>query len=89
MAAQEAQEARYLFQSAKYNRSGLIVRAPQADLARDPRWGAHGGGYGEDPFHAGTLATAFARGLQGDDPRYWKTASLLKHFLANRTNDKR
>lgn len=23
------------------------------------------------------------RGLQGDDPRYWKTAALMKHFLAN------
>jgi beta-glucosidase len=89
VAAQEAQEARYLFQSAKYNRSGLIVRAPQADLARDPRWGRTEEVFGEDPFHAGTLATAFARGLQGDDPRYWKTASLLKHFLANSNEDGR
>jgi hypothetical protein len=39
VAAQEALEARYLFQSAAYNRSGIIVRAPNADLARDPRWG--------------------------------------------------
>jgi beta-glucosidase len=30
----------------------------------------------------GTLATAYARGLQGDG-KYWTTASLLKHFLAN------
>jgi beta-glucosidase len=73
VAAQEAQEARYLFQSRKYQRSGLIVRAPNADLARDPRWGRTEEVYGEDPFHAGTLATAFTRGLQGDDPRYWKT----------------
>jgi beta-glucosidase len=83
VAAQEAQEARYLFQSAKYNRSGLIVRAPNADLARDPRWGRTEEVYGEDPLLVGTLATAFVRGLQGDDPRYWKTAALLKHFLAN------
>ena len=39
VAAQEALEARYLYQSAAYKRSGLIVRAPNADLARDPRWG--------------------------------------------------
>ena len=39
VAAQEALEARYLFQSPAYARSGLIVRAPNADLARDPRWG--------------------------------------------------
>lgn len=89
VAAQEAQEARYLYQSAKYSRSGLIVRAPQADLARDPRWGRTEEVFGEDPFHAGTLATAFTRGLQGDDPRYWKTAALLKHFLANSNEDGR
>ena len=38
---------------------------------------------------SGTLATAFTRGLQGDDPRYWKTAALLKHFLANSNEDGR
>jgi beta-glucosidase len=89
VAAQEALEARYLFQSATYNRSGIIVRAPNADLARDPRWGRTEEVYGEDPFHVGTLAAAFARGLQGDDPRYWQAASLLKHFLANSNEDGR
>jgi beta-glucosidase len=89
VAAQEAHEARYLFQSAKYNRSGLIVRAPNADLARDPRWGRTEEVFGEDPYHVGTLATAFTRGLQGDHPRYWKTAALLKHFLANSNEDGR
>ena len=89
VAAQEAHEARYLFQSRKYDRSGLIVRAPNADLARDPRWGRTEEVYGEDPFHVGVLATAFTRGLQGDDPRYWKTAALLKHFLANSNEDGR
>ena len=89
VAAQQAQEARFLFQSARYDRSGIIVRAPNADLARDPRWGRTEEVYGEDPFHVGTLATAFTRGLQGDDPRYWKTAALLKHFLANSNEDGR
>ena len=89
VAAQEALEARYLFQSAAYNRSGLIVRAPNADLARDPRWGRTEEVYGEDPFLTGTLAVAFTRGLQGDDPRYWQAASLLKHFLANSNEDGR
>jgi beta-glucosidase len=88
-AAQEAEEARYLFQSPKYHRSGLIVRAPNADLARDPRWGRTEESYGEDPFLTGTLAVAFVRGLQGDDPRYSKTAALVKHFLANSNEDTR
>ncbi len=89
VAAQEAQEARYLFQSPAYRRSGLIVRAPNADLARDPRWGRTEEVFGEDPFLVGALATAFTRGLQGDHPRYWKTAALLKHFLANSNEDGR
>ena len=89
VAAQEALEARYLYQSATYNRSGIIVRAPNADLARDPRWGRTEEVYGEDPFLAGTLAAAFTRGLQGDHPRYWMTAALLKHFLANSNEDGR
>ena len=29
------------------------------------------------------MAAAFAKGMQGDDPKYWRVASLLKHFLAN------
>ena len=29
------------------------------------------------------MATAYSKGLQGDNPKYWQTASLLKHFLAN------
>ena len=83
VAAQQAFEARYLFQSPKYDRAGLIVRAPNADLARDPRWGRTEEVYGEDPYLVGKLATAFTEGLQGDHERYWKTAALLKHFLAN------
>jgi beta-glucosidase len=26
------------------------------------------------------MTVAFVKGLQGDDPKYWRTASLLKHF---------
>ena len=79
-AAQEAYETRYAF--GKYHRGGLVVRAPNADLSRDPRWGRSEESYGEDPYLVGTLATAYTRGLQGDGT-YWTTASLLKHFLAN------
>ena len=78
VAAQEALEARYLYQSPAYNRAGLIVRAPNADLARDPRWGRTEEVYGEDPFLVGTLATAFTNGLQGDHPRYWMTVGAAQ-----------
>ena len=65
----------------------LIIRAPNADLGRDIRWGRTEECYGEDPFLNGTLVTAFVKGMQGDDPKYWQAASLLKHFLAN-SNEK-
>jgi beta-glucosidase len=80
----EATEARWVFHAR--GRGGIIVRAPNADLARDPRWGRSEESYGEDPYLASAMATAFVRGLQGDDPKYWRAASLLKHFVAN-TNE--
>ncbi|WP_252263376.1 glycoside hydrolase family 3 C-terminal domain-containing protein [Paracidobacterium acidisoli] len=86
-AAVEAFETRYAF--GKYHRGGLVVRAPNADLSRDPRWGRSEESYGEDPFLVGTLTVAFAKGLQGDDPRYWETSSLMKHFLANSNENRR
>lgn len=86
-AAEEGYEARFIFQSV--GRGGLIVRAPNADLARDPRWGRFEESYGEDPYLTGTMSVAFVKGLQGDNPRYWLTASLVKHFLANSNEDKR
>jgi beta-glucosidase len=86
-AAAEGYETRYSY--GKYHRGGMVVRAPNADLSRDPRWGRSEESYGEDPFLVGTLATAFSKGLQGDDPRYWQSASLLKHFLANSNEDGR
>jgi beta-glucosidase len=76
-------EARYVTQTASYRRPMLMVWGPQADLARDPRWGRSEEVYGEDPFFNGVMSTAFARGLQGNDPKYWQAAPLLKHFLAN------
>jgi beta-glucosidase len=76
-------EARYVTQSGKTRFPMLVVWGPQADLARDPRWGRAEEVYGEDPFLNGVMATAFARGIQGNDLKYWQAAPLLKHFLAN------
>jgi beta-glucosidase len=76
-------EARYITLTSAFKTPVLMVWGPQADLARDPRWGRIEEVYGEDPFFNGTMATAFARGIQGNDPKYWQAAPLLKHFLAN------
>jgi beta-glucosidase len=62
---------------------GLNAWAPVVNLLRDPRWGRNEEGYSEDPFLTGTISTAYAGGMRGDDPRYLKTAPTLKHYMAN------
>ena len=54
--------------------------APVLDVARDPRWGRVEETYGEDPVLAGTIGTAYVRGLQSDDLRDG-VAATGKHFL--------
>lgn len=76
-------ENRYLFQNAKHRKSGLIMWTPNVDLGRDPRWGRTEECYGEDAFLTSRLAVAFIKGIQGDHPKYWRNASLMKHFLSN------
>jgi len=85
----EGYEARYYYQNPVFDRGGVVVRAPNADLSRDPRWGRTEESYGDDPFLVGTLTVAFAQGLQGPDPKHWQAASLMKHFLANENEDGR
>src|SRR5262249_20950084 len=55
----------------------------------DPRWGRTEESYGEDPFLTGSLAVAMIQGLQGDDPKYWQAASLMKHLLAHSNENDR
>jgi beta-glucosidase len=85
----EGYEARFITQTAKYDRQILMDWGPQSDLARDPRWGRSEEVYGEDPFFNGTMAIAFSKGLEGDDPKYWQASPLLKHFLANENENQR
>ena len=85
----EAEEVRWYAQGNIARRKGLVVFAPNADLARDPRWGRTEESFGEDPYLVGQLSVAMVKGLQGDNPRYWKTAALMKHFLANSNEDGR
>jgi beta-glucosidase len=99
VAAVEGFEARW--SAGRYHRGGLVIRAPNADLARDPRWGRNEESYGEDPFQTGTMAVAYVTGLEKGDPavaeshpqggisRYWLAAPLMKHFLANSNEDER
>jgi len=81
--ALEGEEARYYYQNPIFDFGGIVVRAPNTDLSRDPRWGRTEESMGEDPFFVGTMSVAFIHGMQGPDPKHWLAASLMKHFLAN------
>ncbi len=87
--ALEGEEARYYYQNPTFEFGGIVVRAPNADLSRDPRWGRTEESMGEDPYLVGTMTVAFIHGLQGPNPRHWQAASLMKHFLANENEDGR
>ena len=64
--ALEGYEARYYYQNPVFDRGGVVVRAPNADLSRDPRWGRTGRSrYGEDPFLVGTLTGGLCLWLAG------------------------
>ena len=62
---------------------GLTFWTPNINIFRDPRWGRGQETYGEDPFLTGKLGVQFIRGLQGDDPKYFKTVATVKHFVVH------
>ena len=63
--------------------SGLTFWTPNINIFRDPRWGRGQETYGEDPFLTAKLGTAFVKGLQGDHPKYLKTAAAAKHYAVH------
>ena len=62
---------------------GLNLWSPNVNIFRDPRWGRGQETWGEDPFLTGEMASEFVKGLQGNDPRYLKTAACAKHFAVH------
>lgn len=62
---------------------GLTFWSPNINLFRDPRWGRGQETYGEDPFLTATMGTAYIKGMQGNDPKYLKTAACAKHFAVH------
>jgi beta-glucosidase-like glycosyl hydrolase len=82
-------ESRVYFKKYDGARVGLAIRAPNVDLARDPRWGRTEESFGEDPFFVGKMSVGFIKGMQGDHPTYLLSASTMKHFLANSNEDTR
>jgi beta-glucosidase len=62
---------------------GLDFWSPNINIFRDPRWGRGQETYGEDPFLTGKMGSAFVRGLQGDDPKYYRTIATAKHYAVH------
>jgi beta-glucosidase len=62
---------------------GLDFWAPNINIFRDPRWGRGQETYGEDPFLTARLGVAFVKGLQGDDPKYYRVISTPKHYAVH------
>ena len=87
--AVEGYEARVYFKKYEGARAGLAIRAPNSDLARDPRWGRTEESFGEDPYLVGRMSIGLIKGLQGDNPKYLLSAATMKHFLANSNEDGR
>ncbi|MFD7135957.1 glycoside hydrolase family 3 C-terminal domain-containing protein [Streptomyces sp. NPDC059894] len=68
---------------ARDERVGLNVWSPTVNLLRHPLWGRNEEGYSEDPKLTSAIATAYTHGLRGEHPTYWRTAPVLKHWLAH------
>jgi beta-glucosidase len=81
-------EARAKYHEAERNNErrryqGLTMWSPNINIFRDPRWGRGQETYGEDPYLTSRVGVAFVRGLQGEDPRYFKVVSTPKHFAVH------
>jgi beta-glucosidase len=88
MAVVTANEARakhhqFVRQGKRGRYQGLTFWSPNINIFRDPRWGRGQETYGEDPFLTGRMGVAFVRGLQGDDPRYYRVVATAKHFAVH------
>lgn len=62
---------------------GLTFWSPNINIFRDPRWGRGQETFGEDPFLTSEMALAFIHGMQGNNPKYFKTIATSKHFAVH------
>jgi len=62
---------------------GLDFWAPNINIFRDPRWGRGQETYGEDPFLTARMGVAFVKGMQGDDPKYYRAIATPKHYAVH------
>jgi beta-glucosidase len=62
---------------------GLTFWTPNINIFRDPRWGRGQETYGEDPFLTSRIGISYVKGLQGNDPKYFKVIATAKHFAVH------
>ncbi len=62
---------------------GLTFWTPNINIFRDPRWGRGQETYGEDPYLTAQMGVSFVRGLQGNDPKYFKVVATPKHYAVH------
>ena len=82
MVSDEARAKFHQYQKVKeYDRyKGLTFWTPNVNIFRDPRWGRGMETYGEDPYLTERMGVAVVKGLQGDNPDYFKTHACAKHY---------
>jgi len=78
-----AKHHQFVRQGKRARYQGLTFWSPNINIFRDPRWGRGQETYGEDPYLTGRLGVAFVKGLQGDDPRYYRASATAKHFAVH------
>ncbi len=86
---QEAMDITSTEARGKNNRYDLSYWNPTINMARDPRWGRNEESYGEDPYLTSQIGEAAVKGMQGDDEKYLKVISTLKHYAANNCEGER
>src|SRR5581483_2685973 len=62
---------------------GLTMFSPNINIFRDPRWGRGQETYGEDPYLTSRMGVQFVKGLQGNDPNYFKVIATPKHYAVH------
>jgi beta-glucosidase len=73
----------YVSHGKRHIYQGLTFWTPNINIFRDPRWGRGMETYGEDPFLTAEMAIPFIKGLQGNDPKYFKLIATAKHFAVH------
>lgn len=85
MVSDEARAKYHQYQKdQEYDRyKGLTFWTPNINIFRDPRWGRGMETYGEDPYLTERMGIAVVKGLQGNDPKYFKTHACAKHYAVH------